>query len=173
MEREVFVCPFCGAPDREATTSDTPRTTCKYCGAQVTLPRKLLGPTRRCTNHPEFLSVGQCAACGRNFCEQCLLAYSWGFAYALRPVCPSCAEELVKDERTSMKLCSGLFLLLSISVILFAVPSGQWGFLLLLVIFVPIFCMAFYAYIGTSRPPTTETAEEWWSVIPPDLDKET
>jgi len=83
MEREVFICPFCGAPDREATTSDALKVTCKYCGAQVTVPRRLIGPTRRCKNHPEVLSIATCPVCGQGLCEQCFLAYRFGHALQL------------------------------------------------------------------------------------------
>lgn len=74
-EKEPFLCPFCGAPQRTIVPSGTVQVKCQYCGGVILVPPWLSGKTLRCGNHPERLSVGICNDCGRNFCGECLHIY--------------------------------------------------------------------------------------------------
>lgn len=74
-EKEPFLCPFCGAPQRTVIPSGTVQVKCLYCGGVILVPTWLSGKTIRCSNHPERLSVGICNDCGRNFCGECLHIY--------------------------------------------------------------------------------------------------
>jgi len=71
-KKEVFLCPFCGAPYRELIPAGTVQVKCRYCGATVLVPPRLGGALQRCPNHPESLAVGACNGCAGNFCGDCL-----------------------------------------------------------------------------------------------------
>ncbi len=121
-EREVFLCPFCGAPFREFIPAGVTQVKCRYCGAIILVPPRLGGPVQRCPNHPDVLAVGLCTSCGRSYCARCLhimrvtektsgqLLYSY--------ICPSCLEEInakrVRNYRVwgLLYLAFGFFLLL-------------------------------------------------------------
>ena len=74
-ETELFLCPFCGAPQRMIIPEGTLQVKCPYCGGVVLVPPWMGGKTVRCGNHPERLAVGVCNDCGRNFCGECLYIY--------------------------------------------------------------------------------------------------
>lgn len=74
-EKELFICPFCGAPQRIVIPLGTVQVNCQYCGALILVPPWMGGKTLRCTNHPERLAVGICNDCGRSFCSECLRIY--------------------------------------------------------------------------------------------------
>ena len=71
----LFICPFCGAPQRMIIPQGTVQINCQYCGALILVPPWMGGKTLRCTNHPERLAVGICNDCGRSFCSECLRVY--------------------------------------------------------------------------------------------------
>lgn len=165
LERQVFPCPFCGAPNRESLPSDALLTKCKYCGAQVIVPRNLTGLTRRCSNHPEVMSIGLCGVCGQGFCEQCLRVYNWG-VLELRGICSTCAKRIAKETGGSARarlriwLASALIMLLAaLPVRVFNPPTS--GFLVVTGIF--LMCVAlseFDTYTRLSRTPMVQTVEE-------------
>jgi len=72
----LFLCPFCGAPQRMIIPDGTLQVKCPYCGGVILVPPWLGGKTVRCVNHPERLAVGVCNDCGRNFCAECLYIYN-------------------------------------------------------------------------------------------------
>lgn len=74
-EKELFICPFCGAPQRVIISLGTVQVNCQYCGALILVPPWICGETLRCANHPERLAVGLCNDCGRSFCSECLRIY--------------------------------------------------------------------------------------------------
>jgi DNA-directed RNA polymerase subunit RPC12/RpoP len=74
-ETKLFLCPFCGAPQRMIIPDGTLQVKCPYCGGVILVPPWLGGKTVRCVNHPERLAVGVCNDCGRNFCAECLYIY--------------------------------------------------------------------------------------------------
>ena len=73
--KNLFICPFCGAPQRIVIPPGTVQVNCLYCGALILVPPWMGGKTLRCTNHPERLAVGICNDCGRSFCSECLRVY--------------------------------------------------------------------------------------------------
>lgn len=73
--KKLFICPFCGAPQRIIIPPGTVQVNCQYCGALILVPPWMGGKTLRCTNHPERLAVGICNDCGRSFCSECLRVY--------------------------------------------------------------------------------------------------
>jgi len=97
MEREVFLCPFCGAPQKDALSASDSEAKCKYCGSVMVAPRQLTGVARRCSNHPDDQSVRKCGKCGKFFCENCLHAVSRSYGpYA----CTSCLKKEKDFVRT-------------------------------------------------------------------------
>jgi DNA-directed RNA polymerase subunit RPC12/RpoP len=73
--KKLFICPFCGAPQRGIIPQGTVQVNCQYCGALILVPPWMGGERLRCTNHPERLAVGICNDCGRSFCAECLRVY--------------------------------------------------------------------------------------------------
>jgi len=73
--KSLFICPFCGAPQRIVIPLGTVQVNCQYCRALILVPPWMGGETLRCTNHPERLAVGICNDCGRSFCSECLRIY--------------------------------------------------------------------------------------------------
>lgn len=73
--KRLFICTFCGAPQRMIISPGTMQVNCQYCGGLILVPPWMGGKTPRCVNHPERLAVGICNDCGRNFCPECLRVY--------------------------------------------------------------------------------------------------
>jgi predicted Zn finger-like uncharacterized protein len=118
MEREAFVCPFCGAPEKDTPSSTTAETKCRYCGSLIRVPRQLVRLTRRCPNHPESLSTGICRNCGQAFCEQCLNV--WNESYAEYYLCPRCYE---KQNRTN-EIIKRLFIGIGLGLVFIGLLPG-------------------------------------------------
>lgn len=113
-EREVFTCPFCGAPYRELIPANVTQVKCRYCGATVLVPPRLGGAIERCPNHPDALTVGVCNNCGKSYCDRCLhilkvTDQTYGqFAYSY--VCPNCLQK-INDKRMTNMTNSGIMFL--------------------------------------------------------------
>ncbi len=117
MEREAFVCPFCGAPQEGGLPSGVTQTKCLYCGNTIVLPRRLTGLTQRCPNHPDSLTSAFCTRCGRGFCSRCLYVLK-GEGGAVQYLCPQCAGLATIEATPGIYLticCSALFFVVGLS----------------------------------------------------------
>ena len=121
MERERLVCPACGAGQKQMLSPDALQTVCEYCGSVILVPRRLTGLTRRCHNHPDSLAMGVCHDCGRIFCEDCLVV--WTYRRADMYVCLSCRNERTRTRRLefwSFVATGGFLLCIALVVFLFS-----------------------------------------------------
>jgi predicted Zn finger-like uncharacterized protein len=120
----VFVCPSCGARQNQTLSPGVVQTRCEYCGNMILIPQQLTGPTRRCSNHPESLSMGICHRCREPFCEQCLRVWTSVASGNKKYLCPKCSEERVRSNRMTVRytIPAGI-ILFSIGLLLELFPS--------------------------------------------------
>ncbi|RDE14393.1 MAG: hypothetical protein C4K47_04385 [Candidatus Thorarchaeota archaeon] len=141
MEREAFVCPFCGAPQKGELPSSATQVKCSYCGGMIVVPRRLTGLTQRCPNHSDALTTGFCTRCGQAFCGRCLYVFQ-RLGGAKEYLCPRCAG-LATIEATP-----GIYFLICFSVLFLVVGlsgvrgGGDSAALTLMSLFLGMYCLA-------------------------------